>query len=175
MVPKRIPADAAPAALEKALRYRLLNEPLEAESICLDVLEIDPNNQSALITLLLSLTDQFGERVSGAFERAKEVLRRLQGDYEREYYEAIIYERWGKAQLAQGVPGDVVFGWFREAMHGYERAQALSAKDDPDAVLRWNACVRMLQRNQQLQPSSESLMRDVDAEYDDEVPLLRRE
>ena len=37
-----------PAALEKALRYRLLNEPVEAESICRDVLEVDPDNQAAL-------------------------------------------------------------------------------------------------------------------------------
>ena len=34
--------DAVPAALAKAERYRLLNEPGEAESICLDVLQIDP-------------------------------------------------------------------------------------------------------------------------------------
>ena len=36
---ERISIDAVPAALEKAERYRLLNEPLMAESICLDVLE----------------------------------------------------------------------------------------------------------------------------------------
>ncbi len=48
-------------ALEKAERYRLLNEPSLAESICLDVLHIDPDNQPALIMLLLALTDQFGQ------------------------------------------------------------------------------------------------------------------
>ena len=56
---KRISKDAVPAALEKALRYRLLNEPLESESICRDVLATDSKNQEALVTLLLALTDQF--------------------------------------------------------------------------------------------------------------------
>ena len=39
---KPLSKDAIPAALAKAERYRLLNEPGEAESICLDVLRIDP-------------------------------------------------------------------------------------------------------------------------------------
>ena len=58
---KRLSADAIPAALEKALRYRLLNDPAEAESICHDVLRIDPENQQALVNLLLALTDRFGK------------------------------------------------------------------------------------------------------------------
>ncbi len=37
---------AVPAALEKANHYRLLNEAVEAESICLDIIEIEPDNQS---------------------------------------------------------------------------------------------------------------------------------
>src|SRR6266436_320626 len=51
---KRLSLEAVPAALERALRYRLLNEPAEAESICHDVLEIDPENQEALVMLLLA-------------------------------------------------------------------------------------------------------------------------
>ena len=47
---KRILPSAAPVALEKALRYRLLNEPMQAESICRDVLEVDPSNKEALVT-----------------------------------------------------------------------------------------------------------------------------
>jgi hypothetical protein len=43
---KRLSAEGIPAALEKALRYRLLNEPAEAESICHDVPHIDPENQA---------------------------------------------------------------------------------------------------------------------------------
>ena len=54
-------AGSGARALAKAERYRLLNEPGEAESICLDVLEVEPDNQEALVTLLLALTDQFDE------------------------------------------------------------------------------------------------------------------
>ena len=43
---KRITPEAVPAALSKAERYRLLNEPREAESICRDVLLVDPENQA---------------------------------------------------------------------------------------------------------------------------------
>jgi hypothetical protein len=50
-------------ALEKAERYRLLNEPKGAESICLDVLAIAPDNQKALTTLLLARTDQFEDQI----------------------------------------------------------------------------------------------------------------
>ena len=61
---KPLSPEAVPAAIEKAMRYRLLNEPAEAESICLDVLEIDSTNQRALVILLLSITDQFGRRAA---------------------------------------------------------------------------------------------------------------
>ena len=50
---KKLSRDAIPAALDKARQYRLLNEPAEAESICLDILQADPENQQAIITLLL--------------------------------------------------------------------------------------------------------------------------
>src|SRR6476661_5494487 len=45
---KNISKDSIPAALEKEERYRLLNEPGLAESICLDILEVDPQNDNEL-------------------------------------------------------------------------------------------------------------------------------
>ena len=45
-------------ALEKAERYRLLNEPILAESICLDILDADPQNAKAVVTMLLAITDR---------------------------------------------------------------------------------------------------------------------
>src|SRR5262245_51321975 len=131
--PKPISKTAAPAALEKALRYRLLNEPAEAESICHDVLGVEPDNQQALVTLLLAVTDQFETKFAVALDAAKSILPRLQGEYEREYYEGIIYERWAKAHTARGLPGEAASIWFHEALACYERAQALSPPDDPDA------------------------------------------
>ena len=56
---KKIHIDAVAQALERAHFYRLLNEPGAAESICLDVLDIDPENQDGLVTLLLAITDRF--------------------------------------------------------------------------------------------------------------------
>src|SRR5262252_7883829 len=100
---KSLHKDAIPAALEKAERYRLLNEPGEAESICLDVLHIDPENQQALTMLLLALTDQFETGVD--VNEARQVLPRLHGAYERAYYAGIICERRARARLKQGGPG----------------------------------------------------------------------
>src|SRR5262245_43808801 len=114
--PKPIRIEAVPAALEKALRYRLLNEPMEAESICRAVLAVDPANQEARVTMLLSLTDQFDDQLAQALVLAKQVLPRLQGDYERAYYGGIVYERWAKAQLDRGLPADAATNWLREAM-----------------------------------------------------------
>ena len=80
---KRLSLDAVPAALAKAEHYRLLNEPEETESICVDILEVDPDNQRALINLLLARTDQFDEGSPSLLKQAREVLPRLQGEYER--------------------------------------------------------------------------------------------
>src|ERR1700752_327660 len=102
---KRLSEEAVPAALEKALRYRLLNEPAEAESICHDVLSIDPDNQQALVMLLLALTDRFSEGYAVGVTQAREVLSRLRDPYERAYYAGIICERQAKGRLNQGHPG----------------------------------------------------------------------
>ena len=53
---KPISTAAIPRAVAKAERYRLLNEPQEAESICRDVLRVDEDNQEVLTMLLLALT-----------------------------------------------------------------------------------------------------------------------
>ena len=142
---------AVPLALEKALRYRLLNEPLEAESICLDILRVDPENQQALVTILLALTDLFDDDMA-AVERAKSVLPRLTSEYDRAYYEGVIHERWAKTETAQHVPSHVVTGWYLLAMHCYERAEALAPPDNDDPRLRYNACVRKIRNVSHLEP-----------------------
>ena len=58
---KTLSPEGVPAALEKALRYRMLNEPEQAESICEDVLRLEPDNQEALVMLILALTDRFDD------------------------------------------------------------------------------------------------------------------
>ena len=161
---------AVPAALEKALRYRLLNEPREAESICLDVLEIDPQNQSALITLLLARTDLIDVQQAAARERAEAVLPRLEGAYEQAYYEGLIVERWAKSQLGKGLSVHAAAGWLRKAMRCYERARELSRDEDPDPVLRWNTCARMLMEDAASEPEPPHLRHDVQTEFGDEMP-----
>ena len=172
---KSILPAAVPAALEKALRYRLLNEPLEAESVCLDILRVDPANQEAQVTLLLARTDLFHDEYMAALERAKAALGPLEDEYDRAYYEGVIYERWAKAQTARRVPSHMVTGWYLHAMHCFERAQALAAPDNPDAILRWNTCARVLARAGETAPADQHITRDIVAEYDDEAPTVKVE
>ena len=146
---KPLTAAAIPRALEKAERYRLLNEPMEAESICQDVLRIDPDNQQALIVLLLALTDQFDDGVGGHLNEAREVLPRLAATYDRAYYAGIVAERYGKAQMRTGGPGARLNGhqYIHEAMEHYDGAIAVRPPGNDDALLRWNACARVLMRD----------------------------
>ena len=152
--PKPIRKEAIPKALDKAQLYRLLNEPAQAESICYDILQVDLDNQQALITLLLALTDQFAQGVP--VNRPQELLPRLHGEYERAYYTGLIYERKARAQLNQGLPGAkfVAYDLVREAMFWYERAEAIRPPDNDDATLRWNACARSI-KDQRLEPRVE--------------------
>ena len=153
---KRLSEEAIPAALEKALRYRLLNEPAEAESICQDILRIDPENQQALVVLLLALTDRFGKGYALAVTQAQEVLSRLRDAYERAYYAGIICERRAKAQLNQSHPGSAhdAYEFLREAMNWYEKAEMLHPPKNDDALLHWNTCARIIMGNQ-LTPRTE--------------------
>jgi tetratricopeptide (TPR) repeat protein len=147
---KRLSEEAIPAALEKALRYRLLNEPAEAESICHDVLEIDPENQQALVMLLLALTDRFGKGYSVGVIQTQEVLSRLRDPYERTYYAGIICERRAKAQLHQGHPGSRhnAYEFLSEAMSWFEKAESIRPPKNDDALLHWNTCARIIMGNQ---------------------------
>jgi hypothetical protein len=149
--PKPISRDAIPSALGKAERYRLLNEPGEAESICLDVLQIEPDNQEALVTLLLALTDQFRDETAASrhtASRAGDLIARLSDDYDRLYYAGIIRERRARAVLQRDrfAATATATEWLREAMHYFERAEAIRPPHNDDAVLRWNTCARLLEQ-----------------------------
>jgi hypothetical protein len=143
---KRISQAALPAALAKAERYRLLNEPEQAESICRDVLAIEPGNQSALVTLLLALTDQFVPGSTTAVKGAEAVLARIDGEYAKVYYAGIVRERWGLALLKSGDAGRQAWAWLDDAMRHYEAAEARAEGGNDDAILRWNSCARIIER-----------------------------
>ena len=155
--PKPITKEGIPAALQKAERYRVINDPTSAESICLDVLAVSPEHQQALVTLLLAITDQFGPAPTEGARRAREVLPRLQDEYKRAYYAGIICERCAKAQLRSSAPrsGEMAYHWLREAMSWYEKAESLRPSGNDEAILRWNTCGRMLVQYPQLKPGTE--------------------
>ena len=154
---KPLSHQAVAGALEKADHYRLLNEPVQAESICLDVLEIEPDNERAMVTMLLALTDQFGESFNRAFREARELIPRLQDGYHRAYYWGIICERRARAHLKGGSMGSgyMAYDWFHQAMESYDKASEEAPAGNEDAILRWNACARVINRNPDVVPEPE--------------------
>jgi hypothetical protein len=145
---KHLTAEGIPGAFAKAERYRLLNEPWEAESIYLDVLQVEPDNQAALVGLLLTLTDQFSHDGAAGFAQAREVLPRIRDDYERAYYAGIICERRAKTLLdgAKLNASSMAHTLLREAKRWYEQAEQLRPPGNDDVLLRWNACARLVLR-----------------------------
>lgn len=164
---KKISKSGIAEALSKAMHYRYLNEPEEAESICHDVLEADPENQNALRLLGLAITDQFTGHGSDRYAEVESIFQQLTDPYKRYYYTGILHERRAKAQLRAGRPPQTVAGLFEEAMRHFEDAGNLRPPENDDAILRWNRCARLLQ----------SLPRDqketaVSFEDDDTSPVM---
>lgn len=135
-----------PAALEKAEHYRLLNQPRLAESICLDILAVEPDNARASIALLLALTDQFGTSSAKGCKQALAIAQSLSDEYSRKYYTGIVYERQASNALTSGIPGADfdAYEWFLDAMECYEQANALRPQGNDDVILRWNTCARTI-------------------------------
>ncbi len=155
---KPISRDSIPRAIQKAERYRLLNQSWAAESICLDVLEVDPDNQQVLVMLVLALTDLHSGVAASGVLRAKEYLARISDDYQRAYYSGMVAERRGQALLAQGGMGSggMAYESLTEAMEWYEKAESIRPPGNDDALLRWNTCARVLDGNSNLAPSSDA-------------------
>ena len=152
---KSISKEGIPEALARVERYRLLNEPALAESICLDILAVVPDHQQALISLLLARTDQFHSNVN--VKPAQDALARIKGDFERAYYTGIVWERLGHARIRQGGSGEAASAYYalREAMNHYERAAQHAPIGNDDPILRWNTCARTIMQNPQIRPSPE--------------------
>jgi hypothetical protein len=145
---KTISHEAIPRALQKAERYRLLNQSWATESICLDVLEVDAAHQQALVMLLLALTDQFGPEPRGLAKRAMGVLDRISEPYQRHYYEGIVHERLAHAQLATNAmhAERMAQDSLQKAMRCFEQAESLRQPGNDDSILRWNTCARSLEQ-----------------------------
>jgi tetratricopeptide (TPR) repeat protein len=139
---KRLPLASLEAAIARAEHYRDLNQPEEAESICLDVLDVDGNHQAAWTLLGLAITDRLATHEAGLLEEAIAAFEHLEDVYQRTYHAGIAWERAGKAHLERHEAHNAVTA-FEHALSMFERAEGLRP-DSPDPILRWNRCVRLL-------------------------------
>jgi len=144
---KAISKSGIDEAISKAELYRYLNEPEETESICHDILAIEPGHQVASRMLAMAITDQFDGSAADRFGEAEKILRRLNDRYEQLYYLGILYERRAKALLRARRAPHTLLPFFEEAMRCFSQAAEIRPKDNDDAILRWNRCVRILQSN----------------------------
>lgn len=155
---KPISKEAIPRAVQKAERYRLINQSWAAESICRDILEIDPGNQQVLVMFVLALTDQLADDHGHIMKSVHETLPLITDPYQRAYYTGITSERSGQALLHRGGMGGgaMAYDALRHAMTWYERAEAIRPAGNDDAILRWNTCARLISGNSQLGPHTET-------------------
>jgi hypothetical protein len=142
---KSISRAGIPEAVSKAELYRFLNEPGEAESICRDILAVEPDHQAAMRLLALAITDQFAGGPADRHAEAESIFHGLRDPYERLYYTGLVHERRAKALLRSGARPHTVVILFEEAMNCFEHAEKIRPVGNDDAILRWNRCVRVLQ------------------------------
>jgi hypothetical protein len=147
---KILSGEGVTAAVAKAEKYRLLNDPTMAESICLDILNVEPDNAKTKIIMLLALTDQFGmSRSSHATKKAKLLVSDFKDDFLRIYYSGLINERLGTATLNSSTMGREhnAYEWYIDAMELYAEAENLQPAGDNDSILRWNTCARIIMQH----------------------------
>jgi tetratricopeptide (TPR) repeat protein len=164
---KTISKDGIEEAFNKVELYRYLNEPEEAESICHDVLAIDPDNQMAQRLLGLTITDQFEGQADDRYAEVEKIFQGLKDRYESQYYMGLFQERRAKAQLRAGRPARGLVESFREAMRYFEEAEKIRPPHNDDAILRWNRCARLLEKFGQ----GEAEAGEVSLHDDDTAPI----
>lgn len=151
---KRISREGVAAALQKAHRYRVLNDSSAAESICLDVLAVEPTNEEALVMHVLAISDQFAAGHAEDVKRAEAAVERLGDPYKQAYYRGIVCERWAKGLIARNVPRgeEMAWDWVERAFVAYAAAESIRTPGNDEAILRWNACVRLLEQHPGVHP-----------------------
>jgi len=151
-----IHAESIELALDRARQYRSLLEPEIAESICLDILNIEPENQAALVVYILALTDQIS--ISGSqspFQDIETAISKLSSEYKQSYYSGIVLERRARFMLTQPMSRAFAYDYFIKALECYQQAEQMRPDHNDEAILRWNSCVRTIQR-EKLEPLSET-------------------
>jgi tetratricopeptide (TPR) repeat protein len=142
---KSISKAGIPEALAKVELYRYLNEPEEAESICRDILAVDPEQQLAKRMLGLAITDQFTGAASDRYAEVQGIFQSLRDLYERSYYLGLLHERRAKAQLHSGYAPHILLPLIQDAMRCFAEAEKIRPAGNDDSILRWNRCVRLLE------------------------------
>jgi hypothetical protein len=73
-------------------------------------------------------------------------------EYHRAYFRGLIAERRARALIARGGAGSraAAAEWLREATQRFAEAEPLRPSGDESAILRWNACVRLMTRHPEL-------------------------
>src|SRR5262249_13440342 len=103
-------------------------------------LEIDPDHQGALTTLILSITDTFCSG-GGSARDALNYVERLASEYQRAYYSGIIHERQARALLNRRRPEASAYFGFLNALDWFARAESRRPADNADARRGGTACV----------------------------------
>jgi tetratricopeptide (TPR) repeat protein len=166
---KTISKSGIPGALSKVQHYRYLNQAEEAESICRDILAVDPDNQKGLRLLGLAITDQFTGAATDRRQEAQDCFEKLLSPYERAYYLGILHERRAKAQMRAGHLAHSLLASFERAMQYFEEAEKIRPEGNDDALLRWNRCLRLMQGIPERTRERESM----DLEIHDTPPIFR--
>jgi hypothetical protein len=151
-----IHADSIELALDKARQYRSLLEPEIAESICLDVLHIEPEHQKALVLYILALSDQLhhaGKKTQ--VQSIEAAIQKLESRYQQHYYTGLLHERRARFMLTQSMARVFAYDYFIEALQFYEKAEKIRPEHNDEAILRWNSCIRTIEK-EKLKPRPDS-------------------
>ncbi len=145
---------AIPNVLKKAKQYRLLLEPDLAISICIDIFAIDANNQEALIIYILALTDKLSNGCKVTDKKILDTIAKLSTKFYKDYYTGIFLEKKARAMLKNTMSKSFAYAAFMQAIKAYKQAEKLADKDCSDAILRYNSCLRTIEK-QHLIPRDE--------------------
>ncbi|MBD3633802.1 MAG: hypothetical protein HUJ23_02720 [Methylophaga sp.] len=139
--------DSIELALDKARQYRSLHEPEIAESICLDILHIEPENQKALVLYILALSDQLhhaGKKTQ--VQAIEQAIQKLQSRYQQHYYTGLLHERRARFMLTQSMARVFAYDYFIEALQFYQKAEKIRPEHNDESILRWNSCIRTIEK-----------------------------
>ena len=147
--------DSIYTVLDKARQYRSLREPDLSISICLDVFAIDPDNQDALVIYILALTAQYSHQHAKVQpKKIVEIIAKLKSEFHQIYYTGIFLERKARALLKNPMSHSFAYEGLMEAIAKYELAEKISPKHCSDPILRYNSCLRTIEK-ENLQPRAE--------------------